>query len=66
VPATSVGQIEADVRAGRVGVVLVSVAPRTRNPDMRWIGDHCHGTNLVHQNGATYRRYDCRPADANP
>ena len=66
VPATSEGQIEADVRAGRVAHVLVSVAPRTRNPDMRWISDHCQGTNLIHENGATYRRYDCRPADASP
>jgi 4-amino-4-deoxy-L-arabinose transferase-like glycosyltransferase len=66
VPATSVDQLEADVRAGRVEDALVSVAPRTRNPDMRWISDHCHGNNLVHENGGTYRRYDCFPADANP
>jgi len=66
VPATSVGQLRADIRSGRVEHVLVSVAPRTRNPAMRWVGTHCRGGNLVHQDGATYRRYVCLPADVNP
>ena len=58
--------VRADVRSGRVEDVLVSMAPRTRNPAMRWVGAHCHGGNLVHQGGATYRRYVCLPADVSP
>ena len=59
VPATSVRQLEADVRAGLVENVLVSVAPRTRNPAMEWAAAHCHGGTLVHEDGATYRRVVC-------
>ncbi len=66
VPATSVDQLEADVRAGRVEDVLVSMTPRTRNPGMRWVSAHCHGGNLTRQDGATYRHYVCLPADARP
>jgi 4-amino-4-deoxy-L-arabinose transferase-like glycosyltransferase len=66
VPATSVRRLEGDVRAGLVRDVLVSVAPRTRNPAMEWAGAHCHGGSLVHEDGATYRRVVCVPSDASP
>jgi 4-amino-4-deoxy-L-arabinose transferase-like glycosyltransferase len=66
VPATSVRQLEADVRAGTVEDVLVSVAPRTRNPAMEWAAARCHGGTLVHEDGATYRRVVCLPSDATP
>ncbi len=66
VPATSLRQLEADVRAGRVEDVTVSTAPRTRNPAMRWVSAHCHGGSRVHENGATFRHYVCLPADVRP
>lgn len=66
VPATSARQLRADVRAGAVEDVLVSVAPRTRNPAMEWAAAHCHGGRLVHEDGATYRLVVCRPSDATP
>ena len=66
VPATSVRQLEADVSAGPVEDVLVSIAPRTRNPAMQWARAHCQASSLVHEDGATYRRVVCLPADAGP
>ena len=51
---------------GVVEDVLVSVAPRTRNPAMEWAGAHCHGEDLVHDDGVTYRRVTCLPSDVRP
>jgi 4-amino-4-deoxy-L-arabinose transferase-like glycosyltransferase len=66
VPATSVRQLEADIRAGAVENVLVSVAPRTRNPTMEWAEAHCQREGLMHEDGTTYRRVVCLPSDVGP
>ncbi len=66
VPSTTLAQFVADVRAGRVVVVLAAVAPRTRNPDLLWAVAHCRplGGSGTKAQGATMRFSSCSPADA--
>ncbi len=68
VPSPTLAQFVADVRAGRVTVVLAAVAPLTRNPDMLWAIAHCKpepsGGPDSHIAGRTMHFYLCTPADA--
>lgn len=70
VPSTTLIQFVRDVRAGRVRDTLVTVRPRTRNPDLRWVLTHCRpattsgGTIVTNGKGRGYRLYVCTPADA--
>jgi len=68
VPATPLRAFIGDVRARRVGYVLVEVAPLTRNPDMRWVLAHCRAqsgrTATVRSDIGVSRFYLCAPADA--
>ncbi len=68
VPSPTLAQFVGDVRAGRVAVVLVAVAPRTRNPDMLWVLAHCRSPRDSGPDrdigGRTMRVYDCVQADA--
>ena len=68
VPSPTLAQFQDDVRTGRVGLVLVAVAPRTRNPDMLWVIGHCAPLRYrgpdSHIAGRTMRFYTCTPADA--
>ena len=67
VPSTPLSTFVADVRAGKVADVSVSVAPPSRNPDMEWVTTHCApvtGTSgIVRSEGQTMRLYRCSPSD---
>ncbi len=69
VPSTPLPTFIDGVRSQRIVHALVSVTPRTRNPDMRWVLAHCQpgdGSRGVVRadDGRLYRRYLCSPADA--
>jgi 4-amino-4-deoxy-L-arabinose transferase-like glycosyltransferase len=68
VPSTPLNTFIDDVRLRRVVGVLVPVTPLTRNPDMRWVLEHCSVQNgpraKVHTGSGVDRRYICAPADA--
>jgi 4-amino-4-deoxy-L-arabinose transferase-like glycosyltransferase len=68
VPSTPLPQFVRDVRTGRVRDTLVAVGPTTRNPDMRWVLEHCRQSNPSGAprvaNGRSYRSYVCVPSDA--
>ena len=67
VPATSVRQLEADVRGrarrGRAGLGCTPDAQPGHAMGPRALPG---GTSLLHQDGATYRRVLCLPSDATP
>jgi 4-amino-4-deoxy-L-arabinose transferase-like glycosyltransferase len=70
VPNPTLPQFIGDVARHRVERVLVAVRPLTRNPDLRWVVEHCapeatrNGTLLI--GGVSYRHFHCDPADATP
>ncbi len=64
VPSTTLAQFVADVRAGRVVVVLATVAPRTRNPDLLWAMARCRPLGSGGPTPQAMRPYACSPADA--
>jgi 4-amino-4-deoxy-L-arabinose transferase-like glycosyltransferase len=66
VPSTPLSQFVKDVRAGRIHDTLVPIRPATRNPDMRWVLDHCRPDPGGSSGTATSsdRTYVCVPSDA--
>ena len=67
-PTPTLAQFVEYVRSGRISDVLVTVTPRTRNPDMLWALAHCapfayHGPDSPVA-GRAMRFVQCRPADA--
>jgi hypothetical protein len=69
VPNPTVTQFVGYVRRGTVRTVLVSLAPRTRNPDMLWTIAHCpklpDGVPDTYRTaGRPFAFYVCVPADA--
>jgi 4-amino-4-deoxy-L-arabinose transferase-like glycosyltransferase len=72
VPSPTLTAFVAEVRAGKVADVLVTVSPQTRNPDMEWVMAHCAAqakppaaaTGLTASRSASTRLYRCSPADA--
>jgi len=69
VPVPTLTAFVADVRAGRVADVLVTVSPHSPNPVLAWVTAHCaaqRGATGAWSSlgGATTRLYRCRPAHA--
>ncbi len=64
VPSTPLSRFRSRIEAGSVQHVLVSVTPRTRNPDMVWAATHCRSGPLIRVSGVTDRRFTCTRADA--
>jgi hypothetical protein len=54
------------VGTGRVVTATAAVAPRSRNPDMIWIIEHCTkrttGNTFYNFEGTTMQRYVCQHA----
>ena len=66
-PSPTPAQFVADVRSGRVTLVLAAVAPRTGNPDMLWAIAHCpplHDQGRDDIGERSMRFFLCSPADA--
>ncbi len=68
VPSPTLAQFVRDVHQGRIALVLAAVAPRTRNPDMRWAEAHCRPLDYRGPDstiaGRAMRFFECTPADA--
>jgi 4-amino-4-deoxy-L-arabinose transferase-like glycosyltransferase len=67
VPTPSLPQLIHYVDAGRVVTATAAVAPRSRNPDMIWIIEHCTkrttGNTYYTFEGTTMQRYVCQHAE---
>jgi 4-amino-4-deoxy-L-arabinose transferase-like glycosyltransferase len=66
VPTPSLPQLIHYVGTGRVVTATAAVAPRSRNPDMIWIIEHCTkrttGNTFYNFEGTTMQRYVCQHA----
>lgn len=58
IPAPTLRQLQADVRAGRFHLVL---AAASADPRLRWIAAHCMHVGLA---AGTLHNYFCQPSDA--
>jgi 4-amino-4-deoxy-L-arabinose transferase-like glycosyltransferase len=67
VPTPSLPQLIHYVATGRVVAATAAVAPRSRNPDMIWIIEHCSkktvGNTYYAFEGTTMQRYLCQRAE---
>jgi len=67
VPTPSLPQLIHFVATGRVVLATAAVAPRSRNPDMIWIIEHCTkqrvGSTYYTLQGTTMQRYICGRAE---
>jgi len=65
VPSTPLSQFVKDVQEGRINDVLVGVRPPTRNPDLRWVLNHCNPAPVAATSSrAPLVSYICVPSDA--
>jgi hypothetical protein len=66
VPAPSLPQFIDYVATGRVVAATGAVAPRSHNPVIIWVIEHCakqtEGNTMYTFQGTTMRRYDCTRA----